>query len=543
MTISQFLTYSLPLVVCSFTENSLDLECLYHILDLLFLTCQPLAHFSWPPLRPWAIDILVKLTAKSDSESTTSNFLSAKKQQGIHLPAFLVVAATDKTLARSVKAGAAHIAFSAPSRNSVDAFFVAALKAGGRIHGEPAERDPASRYYSAAVLDFDDNSIEVMHRGELPDTGPSAQGSEASRVLSWQKEVAKSTVNQATQPTKTKPRVAITNVLTPTVMVATPVSQTKTGDDAGSKAFIGTLLGAAAGAAVAYAMTKGEENNKQAAGSVAYQIVEAAKSHLAPSAAPPQPSYAQSSISHNSRREPQALEYRRSELYSSHGAVSNQAPSAHKPTDRLTITAPPPPPPPQASTLIDTFVQPSEVPRYSRNLLSRSQTDGVLPSSKQSYTPSNLSLRPKSSRAGSATKTVTQADLMPSRRSSIVTEIRNPRDVPLPASKATSVASRRDFDLRRVVLDPTEDVETGTVHDSVAPSDSISQAGSKKSRGSKRSSQRHRGHDERSQASEETVKARGSRSGSRRASITSLPVRSSTKTSAHRSIVSFLPGM
>lgn len=439
----------------------------------------------------------------------------------------------------SVKAGAAHIAFSAPSRGSVDAFFVAALKAGGRIHGEPAERDPTSRYYSAAVLDFDENSIEVMHRGELPDTGHSAPGSEASRVLSWQKEVAKSTVNQAAQPTKTNSGLAITNVLTPTVMVATPVSQTKTGSDAGSKAFIGTLLGAAAGAAVAYAMTKGEESSKQAAGSVAYQIVEAAKSQLAPSNPASLPSYAQSSASRASRRERQALEYRSSEFSPSRSAMSYQAPPAHKPTDRLTITAPPPP---QASTLIDTFVQPSEVPRYSRTLLSRSQTDGVLPSSKQSYTPSHSSSRSKPSRASSTTKTITQADLVPSRRSSVVTEIRNPRDVPLPASKATSVASRRDFDLRRVVLDPTQDVETGTVHDSVAPSDSVSQAGSKKSRRSKRS-RSYRGHDGRSQASEETVKAKGGRSESRRASIMSLPVRPSTKTSVHRSIVSFLPGL
>ncbi|KAI4175870.1 MAG: hypothetical protein LQ343_001484 [Gyalolechia ehrenbergii] len=440
----------------------------------------------------------------------------------------------------SVKAGAAHIAFSAPSRSSVDAFFVAALKAGGRIHGEPAERDRASGYYSAAVLDFDENSIEVMHRREAPNAGHSDQGSGASRVRSWQKEVAKSTVSQAPQSIKKNSRVAVTNVMTPTIMVASPVSQAEAGDGGGSKAFIGTLLGAAAGAAVAYAMTKGEESSRQAAGSIAYQIVEAAKTQLAPSTAASQSSYPQSSASRNSLREPQALESRRSQLSAGHSAVSYQATSSHKPTDRLTITAPPPP---QASTVIDTFVPPSEVPHYRRDLLSRNRTDGVLPSSKHSFVPSRSPSQSKPSRADSAAKTITLADLTPSRRSSIITEIRNPRDVPLPASKATSVASRREFDLQRVVLDPAQDVDTGTVHDSVAPSDSISQAGSKKSRGSKRSSRSHRGYDGGSQASEKTVKASGSRSGSRRASIMSLPQRPSCKTSVHRSVVSFLPGM
>ncbi|KAL8721750.1 MAG: hypothetical protein Q9225_001648 [Loekoesia sp. 1 TL-2023] len=449
-------------------------------------------------------------------------------------------------LLHSVKAGAAHVAFNAPSRSSVDAFFVAALKAGGRIHGEPSERDPASGYYSAAVLDFDNNSIEVMHRREAPNDGHSAHGSEGSRVLSWQKEVAKSTVSQGSQPNKAQSRVAVTNVMTPTIMVANPATQTKSSDDMSSKAFIGTLLGAAAGAAVAYAMTKGEESSNKTAGSIAYQVVEAAKSHIAPSAAASQQSYSQSTVSRVSQREPQTLEYPRSQLSAGHSIVSYQAPSSHKPTNRLTITAPPPP---QASTLIDTFVPPSEVPRYRRHSISRSQTDGALPSSKHSLAPSHVSSRSKPTRTSSAAKTITQADLTPSGRSSIVTEIRNPRDVPLPASKATSVASRHEPDLRRVVLDPPQDEDTGTVLDSVAPSDSISQAASKKSRGSKRSSRHssragsHRGDDEGSQASEKTVKPGKSRNESRRASIMSLPLRPSSKTSVHRSVVSFLPGM
>ncbi|KAK5037424.1 hypothetical protein LTR13_004581 [Exophiala sideris] len=62
-----------------------------------------------------------------------------------------------------VPAGAAHVAFPASSRGQVHDFFVAALKAGGKIHGEPCQRD-ASGYYSAAVIDFDGNSIEAVYR-------------------------------------------------------------------------------------------------------------------------------------------------------------------------------------------------------------------------------------------------------------------------------------------------------------------------------------------------------------------------------------------
>lgn len=443
-----------------------------------------------------------------------------------------------------MKAGAAHIAFSAPSRGVVDAFFVAALKAGGRIHGGPAERDPGTGYYSAAILDFDDNSIEVMHRrGEGIIPGQSDQGSEAKRVLSWQKETAESTVSQAPQLKRSNPRVVVTNVTKPTVMVANPSTQTSSGGDSSSKSLMGTLLGAAAGAAVAYAMTKGEESGNQALGSFAYQAVEAAKFHVASSATGSQQSYPRSTISHTSQTQLQALEYPRSQhSIASHGARSHDASPSHSTTNRLTITAPPPP---QASTLIETFIPPSEVPRYRRPSMSRSQTDGALPSPSNRRGPSQLSLRSKPSRASSAAKTITQAYFLPSGRSSVVTEVRHPRDVPLPASKATSLASRHESDLRRLALTPKQHDDHGTVLDSVAPSDSISQAGSKKPRHSKRST-RHssragtQGDEDSSHESEKTAKAERNQVGVRRGSIMSLPIKSS---SVHRSVVSFLPGM
>ena len=61
-----------------------------------------------------------------------------------------------------VPAGAAHVAFTAPSKLAVQQFFSAALKAGGKFYAEPAVRD-SSGYYSAAVIDADGSSIEYVH--------------------------------------------------------------------------------------------------------------------------------------------------------------------------------------------------------------------------------------------------------------------------------------------------------------------------------------------------------------------------------------------
>jgi len=55
------------------------------------------------------------------------------------------------------------VAFSAPSRAVVDAFYAAALAAGGTDNGAPGPRphyDPD--YYGAFVLDPDGNNIEAV---------------------------------------------------------------------------------------------------------------------------------------------------------------------------------------------------------------------------------------------------------------------------------------------------------------------------------------------------------------------------------------------
>jgi catechol 2,3-dioxygenase-like lactoylglutathione lyase family enzyme len=58
-----------------------------------------------------------------------------------------------------------HIAFTASSKAMVDAFYRAALAAGGRDNGPPGPREGAGDYYGAFVLDPDGNNIEACVRG------------------------------------------------------------------------------------------------------------------------------------------------------------------------------------------------------------------------------------------------------------------------------------------------------------------------------------------------------------------------------------------
>jgi len=61
-----------------------------------------------------------------------------------------------------------HTAFVAKNRAEVDAFYAAALKAGGVGNGPPSLRNVADgyppRYYAAFVLDLDGNNMEAVFR-------------------------------------------------------------------------------------------------------------------------------------------------------------------------------------------------------------------------------------------------------------------------------------------------------------------------------------------------------------------------------------------
>ncbi|KAK2831961.1 hypothetical protein FQN49_006994 [Arthroderma sp. PD_2] len=204
-----------------------------------------------------------------------------------------------------VPAGAAHIAFPAPSRDAVSAFFIAALKAGGKIHGEPCVRDSERNYFSAAVIDFDGNSIEAVHRNDAASGAPSRRGtvvnekvlsvvengsvvsrhstaksramtvappkSEASSAMTARRssKSAMSTVappqqQQIQQQPRQGPRQEPRQESRQETSVHYLVTKEKSGDNTnGAKAVVGTLLGAAAGAALAYVMVKGDSQSQQ----------------------------------------------------------------------------------------------------------------------------------------------------------------------------------------------------------------------------------------------------------------------------------------
>lgn len=373
----------------------------------------------------------------------------------------------------SVRAGATHVAFAAPSRSAVLGFFTAALKAGGRIHGEPAIRDPESGYYSAAVLDFDNNSIEVRHQeGAKAEPSRLMTGDvENQSVLSWQKDVAKSTASNSPLAKSASSRVIINNITVPTTVISQPIPDPKPKSEMSTKAFIGTLLGAAAGAAVAYAMTKAEDESHKttAPRTITYQAIKAPTLQPTSSAISPPESYAQSMGHPTQQPLVQQIEYPHhppSRTFRS-SVLSHASLIEDRPASQIAAA------PVQLGTLIDTFIPPSEVARYPPRAFARSHTDSIIQPTR-SQVLSVISRPPQPSRASSAAQTITPVSLPPSPRS-VVTEVRLARDMPLPNSRTTSVARGIGHGYSQSVLG------------SVAPSDSVSQAGSKKSNGSRRS--------------------------------------------------------
>ncbi len=78
----------------------------------------------------------------------------------------LFVSSADSKAAQGHLTGRHHLAFQARDRAMVDAFYLAALGAGGKDHGAPGERPYHPGYYAAFVLDPDGNNIEAVFHGE-----------------------------------------------------------------------------------------------------------------------------------------------------------------------------------------------------------------------------------------------------------------------------------------------------------------------------------------------------------------------------------------
>ena len=69
-------------------------------------------------------------------------------------------------------AGGTHVAFAAPDRAGVDAFYAAAMAAGGRDNGAPGLRpEYHPGYYGAFVLDPDGNNIEAVYHDNAAGQG------------------------------------------------------------------------------------------------------------------------------------------------------------------------------------------------------------------------------------------------------------------------------------------------------------------------------------------------------------------------------------
>ena len=269
--------------------------------------------------------------------------------------------------------------------------------------------------------------------------------SEKDRVLAWTKDVADSTADKAPRVTaqaphsearhvvRESPRVVINQIVTTPAVVVTRIRPEPTSkDEINTKAIIGTLLGATAGAVVAYAMTKSTENpHVEQQNRVAYRTTEAPITY----------ELVQADNDSHVREYPQA-----------------NSKSSHR-----AIAAPPLPRP-----YIDDLIPRSEQSHHSSRSAIRSHVEDV--TSAPTVTKNSVadSGNPKTSHASSHGKTVRQSDLM------LVTEVRSATEVPLLHSRVTSSATEKK-------------VETKAGKSSISPKDSVSQVSTRRSGESGRS--------------------------------------------------------
>lgn len=105
-------------------------------------------------LEPIGYTLLLEFPAAVTGHTDVAGFGEAPK------PDFWIAQATPEKPAHSVPM---HFAFRAASRAQVDAFYAAALQAGGTDNGAPGIRAHYHPdYYGAFVLDPDGHNIEVV---------------------------------------------------------------------------------------------------------------------------------------------------------------------------------------------------------------------------------------------------------------------------------------------------------------------------------------------------------------------------------------------
>jgi catechol 2,3-dioxygenase-like lactoylglutathione lyase family enzyme len=110
-------------------------------------------------------DAIAAALGLSTSSNSPQSFLLGKSAQE-PIPYLWIGTLRPSYWAEGSRAGLnqMHVAFVASSKEMVDAFYKAALEAGGRDNGKPGPRAGAENYYGAFVLDPDGNNIEACYR-------------------------------------------------------------------------------------------------------------------------------------------------------------------------------------------------------------------------------------------------------------------------------------------------------------------------------------------------------------------------------------------
>jgi catechol 2,3-dioxygenase-like lactoylglutathione lyase family enzyme len=106
--------------------------------------------FYTQALKPLGIGVLMEISAEQTGVDAHAGFGAGGK-------AFFWIGTGAKAR------GGTHVAFVTDARDTVDAFYRAAIAAGGRDNGAPGPRPHYhANYYGAFVLDPDGNNIEAV---------------------------------------------------------------------------------------------------------------------------------------------------------------------------------------------------------------------------------------------------------------------------------------------------------------------------------------------------------------------------------------------
>ena len=313
--------------------------------------------------------------------------------------------------------------------------------------------------------------------GDSPSEKDGTHASENDRVLAWTKDVAKSTAVEPPHPTsqasepevryveREPPKVIVNQVITtPAVVVTRTRPESRPKEEISTKAVIGTVLGATAGAVVAYGTSRHH---------VPFEVdnTDSENCNSAMTKAHTENRYIEppSRIVHRTIEAPVTYELvqRDNKSYACEYSGAN---SKHT----YQAIAPPPLPPPHADDLMPR----SEHLHHSSNSITRYQVEGATCSPYVTKIKVSDSGKSKTTQSSFQEKTARQSDLIP------ITEARSAKDVPIPGSHVTSL-----------VMDGREDSKLG--QSSVLPKESISQVSTRRSGKSSRR-KHHSSHDSRS---------------------------------------------